>query len=205
MREKKELQRKIFKIIKHFIINADYFEITRKELRERFSPNSAPLKGNPNIKSYLFTESGYLMIVKSFTDDLAWEVQRELVYTYFKFKDTMETLQPVEDALILSEGQFCDALNTLTTCAAVFQNMIDYSTINYRQQQELLQAARRRINELLDGAHSYKYKAYSRIYFKNLWQDFGSVFQCGSYRDLSPLFMANDTAIKWIQGWDYKE
>lgn len=29
-------------------------------------------------------ESGYLMIVKSFTDDLAWSVQRELVKTYFR-------------------------------------------------------------------------------------------------------------------------
>lgn len=27
----------------------------------------------------LMTETGYLMLVKSFTDDLAWKVQRELV------------------------------------------------------------------------------------------------------------------------------
>lgn len=32
----------------------------------------------------LITESGYLMLVKSFTDDLAWDVQRQLVNTYFK-------------------------------------------------------------------------------------------------------------------------
>ena len=32
----------------------------------------------------LLTESGYLMLVKSFTDDLAWKVQRELVNNYFK-------------------------------------------------------------------------------------------------------------------------
>lgn len=69
---------------KHFIENVDYFEITRKELRENFSPNSKPLKGNPNLKAYLFTESGYLMVVKSFTDDLSWEVQRRLVNGYFK-------------------------------------------------------------------------------------------------------------------------
>lgn len=34
----------------------------------------------------VLTESGYLMLVKSFTDDLAWKVQRELVNNYFKVR-----------------------------------------------------------------------------------------------------------------------
>ena len=36
----------------------------------------------------VLTESGYLMLVKSFTDDLAWDVQRVLVNSYFKLKST---------------------------------------------------------------------------------------------------------------------
>ena len=32
----------------------------------------------------LITESGYLMLAKSLTDDLAWEVQRKLVKSYFR-------------------------------------------------------------------------------------------------------------------------
>jgi len=32
----------------------------------------------------LLTESGYLMLVKSLSDDLAWEVQRQLVRSYFR-------------------------------------------------------------------------------------------------------------------------
>lgn len=151
---------------KHFISGTDYFEITRKDLREKFSPNSEPLKGNPNIISYLFTESGYLMLVKSFTDDLAWKVQRDLVNTYFKFQEVVQSLEPTETGLTLSNGQFVNALDTLTTCAAIFQNMIDYSTINYKQSQDLLQATRKRINNLLGGAHSEEYKKYSRIYGK---------------------------------------
>lgn len=95
--------------------------------------------------------------------------------------------------------------DTITTCATVFQSMIDYSTINYKQQQDLLQTARKRVNSLLGGAHSPKYKEYSRIYFKNLWQDFGKAFQCGSYKDLNPLYMADDVAKKWIQSWEYIE
>ncbi|MDP9895332.1 hypothetical protein J2W32_004430 [Variovorax boronicumulans] len=34
----------------------------------------------------LLAESGYLMLVKSFTDDLAWDVQRKLVNSYFRNK-----------------------------------------------------------------------------------------------------------------------
>jgi len=190
---------------KHFIENEDYFEITRQELREKFSPNSEPLKGNPKIKTYLFTESGYLMVAKSFTDDLAWKVQRQLVNSYFKFKEVMENLYPADIGLSISEIKFSDALDTITTCAAVFQSMIDYTTINYKQQQDLLQTARKHVSNLLGGAHSTEYKEYSRIYFKNLWQDFCKAFQCGSYKDLNPLYMANDMAKKWIQSWEYIE
>lgn len=38
----------------------------------------------------LLTESGYLMIVKSFTDDLSWDVQRQLINGYFKSKTTSD-------------------------------------------------------------------------------------------------------------------
>lgn len=190
---------------KHLILDEDYFLVTRKVLSTEIVRNGETLKGNPNIEVVLLTESGYLLLVKSFTDDLAWKVQRQLVNTYFKFKEVMENLQPTETGLQLSEGKFVDALDTLTTCAAVFQSMIDYSTINYKQQQDLLQTARKRANHLLGGAHSPEYKEYSRIYFKNLWQDFCKVFQCGSYKDLNPLYMADDTAKKWIQSWEYTE
>lgn len=79
---------------KHFVMGVDYFEITRKELKEKFSLN-LKLKGNPNIKVQLFTETGYLMVVKSLSDDLAWEVQRQLVNGYFKTKNSEETLPQV--------------------------------------------------------------------------------------------------------------
>lgn len=190
---------------KHLILDEDYFLVTRKVLSTEIVRNGETLKGNPNIEVVLLTESGYLLLVKSFTDDLAWKVQRQLVNSYFKFKEVIENLQPTETGLSLSEGKFVDALDTLTTCAAVFQSMIDYSTINYKQQQDLLQTARKRVNNLLGGAHSPEYKEYSRIYFKNLWQDFCKAFDCGSYKDLNHLYMADNTAKKWIQNWKYTE
>ena len=44
---------------------------------------SRPQGGTPG-KILLFTEVGYLMLVKPFTDPLAWEVQRQLVTNYFR-------------------------------------------------------------------------------------------------------------------------
>ena len=38
----------------------------------------------------LLTESGYLMLAKSFTDDLAWKVQRQLVNWYFRARGMQE-------------------------------------------------------------------------------------------------------------------
>jgi phage antirepressor YoqD-like protein len=35
----------------------------------------------------LLTESGYLLLVKSFTDDLSWTVQKQLVASYFRAKE----------------------------------------------------------------------------------------------------------------------
>ena len=43
---------------------------------------SRPQGGVPE-KVTLLTERGYLMLVKSFTDDLAWQVQDALVENYF--------------------------------------------------------------------------------------------------------------------------
>lgn len=41
---------------------------------------SSPIRG----KVTLLTESGYLLLTKPFNDDLAWQVQRELVKSYFR-------------------------------------------------------------------------------------------------------------------------
>ena len=189
----------------HLVLNEDYYLVTRKELSTKIVHNNKALRGNPNIEVVLLTESGYLLLVKSFTDDLAWEVQRQLVKCYFKFKEVVEELQPINCGLVLSEEKFYKAIDLLTTCAAIYQSMIEYSTINYKQQQELLQAARKHINNLLGGAHSDKYKKWARVYFKNLWQDFCKAFNCGTYKDLNPLYMAEDVAKNWIMEWKYKE
>lgn len=66
-----------------FIEGEDFFKITPSEFRTAIGDMDARQQNDVT----LFTESGYLMIVKSFTDDWAWEVQRKLVKTYFRAKE----------------------------------------------------------------------------------------------------------------------
>lgn len=61
---------------KHFHI------VSSDEIRRNY-PNALPAAfRRPEIT--VMTERGYLMLVKSFTDDLAWQVQDTLVESYFK-------------------------------------------------------------------------------------------------------------------------
>lgn len=62
---------------KRFIEGVDYFVRKTDEAAKEFGITA------PNGLT-LITESGYLMLVKSFSDDLAWTVQRELVNFYFR-------------------------------------------------------------------------------------------------------------------------
>jgi len=71
-----------------FIEGEDYYLISKDEFRtdlwEAFGFSKFAAKG------YLITETGYLMLVKSLQDDLAWEVQRKLINNYFRAKDIIE-------------------------------------------------------------------------------------------------------------------
>ena len=83
---------------KHFIDTVDFFAIPKKELPTNFVANSER-RGNPGVQVILLTESGYLMLVKSFTDDLAWDVQRALVNNYFRVSQPVQQQLPLKAEL----------------------------------------------------------------------------------------------------------
>ncbi|MBY0754562.1 ORF6N domain-containing protein [Clostridium sardiniense] len=80
----------------HFIDGVDYF-IAKPSDFEKYEIHTLEI---PNRGLTLITESGYLMLVKSLSDDLAWSVQRELVNKYFRVKENNPTC--IEDVLINS-------------------------------------------------------------------------------------------------------
>lgn len=73
---------------KHFIENEDFIVATRDiSKRDKLSLLNIDV---PTRGITLLTESGYLLIAKSFTDDLSWKVQRQLVNAYFKVREVQK-------------------------------------------------------------------------------------------------------------------
>lgn len=80
---------------KHFIEGEDFYKITPSEFRTALGGMDAR-QSNDII---VITESGYLMLVKSFTDDLAWSVQRQLVNNYFR----VQQMQKATDSYMIED------------------------------------------------------------------------------------------------------
>lgn len=76
---------------KRFVENEDYFIVSSDEIR---TSRLFPISDNDFMDKILLTEQGYLMLVKSFTDDLAWTVQRQLVNGYFRVRQIANDLSP---------------------------------------------------------------------------------------------------------------
>lgn len=77
----------------------DFFQVTGDEIRTQSLKGVFPPRTS---KGLLLTESGYLLLVKSFTDDLAWRIQKQLVQAYFRagspsvVGESCDTLLPSE-------------------------------------------------------------------------------------------------------------
>lgn len=96
-----------------FVNAVDFFKISQKELPTNFVDNSKG--GNPNIQVTLITESGYLMLVKSFTDDLAWKVQRELVDSYFRVREHIEPVKQDIQVSVMQPEIFLEAARIMSS------------------------------------------------------------------------------------------
>lgn len=71
----------------HFVLGEDYFVCETYEAKELLGISA------PNGIA-LLTEQGYLMLVKPFSDELSWEVQRQLVNSYFRVRQVSTDLSP---------------------------------------------------------------------------------------------------------------
>ena len=101
-REVREVTQNFNYVKRKLILGEDYFLIARDKISESkiliqdYIPN--------NVKEIpIFTESGYLMLVKTFEDDLSWRIQRELVKNYFRKMNN--TPKSFKEALFLAYQQ----------------------------------------------------------------------------------------------------
>ena len=94
-RDVREITQNFNYVKEKMILNEDYFIISKENISESkiliqdFIPN--------NVKEIiLFTESGYLLLAKTFTDEKSWNIQRQLVKSYFKLKELKEKVEAGE-------------------------------------------------------------------------------------------------------------
>ena len=94
-RDVREVTQNFKNVNDKMILGEDYFVIPKEHISEskiliqNFIPN--------NVKEIiLFTESGYLLLTKTFTDERSWNIQRQLVKSYFKLKELKEKVESGE-------------------------------------------------------------------------------------------------------------
>lgn len=104
---------------KHMVDGIDFFKITPDEFRRTIGKMDSRQQNDVT----LITESGYLMLVKSFTDDLAWDVQRQLVNTYFR-------KGPADDSMKLQIQQERAAAMLLNAKTRAFKQIIQVGKSN---------------------------------------------------------------------------
>lgn len=78
-----------------------------------FSKNNEFLKYGVQVPTRgltILTESGYLMITKSLTDDLAWDVQRQLVNSYFRVEKGLQSVESLSPAVAKQIGGMVKAV-----------------------------------------------------------------------------------------------
>ncbi|ACZ07709.1 ORF6N domain [Sebaldella termitidis] len=78
----------------YYVVSRDFAE--SNQMIQEFLPN--------NVREIiLFTETGYLMLVRTLNDDLSWKIQKSLIKTYFTLKK-IEALT-VEDMIIMQANE----------------------------------------------------------------------------------------------------
>lgn len=204
---------------KHLIENEDYFVLKPSDvLKDEFRPLGFEIEKLSNRGTTYLTESGYLLLVKSFTDDLAWSVQRQLMNAYFKLQEITDGINSNYPINVIELNDFMIDLKANLPCVyaqinnmeemigeqnVMLEKVVDNMTLSTRQQQQMYKAAKDRINYLLNGAHSKEYKENSKSYFINLWNSLKSLYGCASYKDLNPIYF--EDGIEYIKNWEYKE
>ena len=109
-----------------FVSGEDYFYITDPESLDEFRRSHPGTLKDAANEITLITESGYLMLVKSFTDDLSWQMQRQLVKLYFRVKEAAEPPVP-PPALSADQWRTLDSLIHFISLCCHFQRRASHA------------------------------------------------------------------------------
>ena len=132
---------------KWFIEGEDYFRISPYEFRTAFGGMDKRQQND----IVLVTESGYLMIIKSFHDDLSWQLQRILVNSYFRAKgmqsENYDDLSPMLRMFIQQERQ----MKAMQTEIADTKAQLEITQTENQKHNERLNTIDGKINAVSDA------------------------------------------------------
>lgn len=169
---------------KHFIEGMDFFKITPSEFRTAIG--DMDLRQQNDVT--LITESGYLMLVKSFTDDLAWEVQRQLVDSYFRKVKPLSQIEMMRIQL----GMVDDHENRIV-------NLENNMTLDYGQQKALEEVVNKTVIDVLGGKNSNAYKGIGRRVFAECNGDLKRYFNVNARNNIPKKRF--EEAIDYAKNW----
>lgn len=116
---------------KHFIEGEDFYILDQpNEIR---TLGITRPQGGTLQSVTLIAESGYLMLAKSLTNDLSWDVQRKLVNDYFTVKEVQSTfsgLSPQLQLLINIETQQKQQQKEIENVNTRLDNMVDVISLD---------------------------------------------------------------------------
>lgn len=167
-----------------FIEGTDFFKISPSEFRTTIG--DMDLRQQNEIT--LISESGYLMLVKSFTDDLAWTVQRQLVDSYFRMQKRMTP----EEMMRVQLGMIDDVSDRVTK----LENTMN---IDYGQQRVLEKEVAAVVIESLGGKDSNAYREISKKVFAECNHDIKDYLHVNSRNNIPRLRF--EDAVDYIKNW----
>lgn len=153
-----------------------YFKLEGKELREfkNETEKIGMVWGNAS-SLLLWTEKGALLHAKSLNTDEAWDVYGELVESYFR----VQSLPPMSkelQAIFMIDTRTIEIDNRVT-------KLENTMTIDYGQQEELNELAKKIVVKFLGGKDTPAYKELNKKAFSQMWKDYKRVLGVNSYKN----------------------
>ncbi|MDB8790657.1 ORF6C domain-containing protein [Romboutsia sp. 1001216sp1] len=148
-------------------------------VKEMFIESTFEHKGN-FYKEYLMNRDGFSLLVMGFTGTRSMDWKLKYIEVFNKMEQQLKNpyfnMSPELKAIFeLDKKQ----QQTDKRVDYLYNNM----TIDYEQQEELLNEAKRRAIEILGGYNSNAYKKVSKKVFSAIWRDYKSHFKINSYKN----------------------
>lgn len=190
--EDKIIQQNFKRNEERFVEGKHYYRLTGKELKE-FKAN-LHLEGNLKFASelILWTDRGAARHAKILDTDEAWEVYEDLEENYFNPRQAIPKLSKELQAIFAIDERTVQLDERLK---AVENSM----TIDYGQQLELNELAKKKVVSILGGKYAPAYKELNKKAFSSIWKDYKRIMNVNSYKNtaVKDLDMARKVIIDW--------